>query len=315
MPELQNKFSWSVSAREDFEVCPRRRYWSKYAMWHGWKSSATPLQRTAYRLNKMDNRFTIQGNAVERAVMWALTQTRLDVAPDPEQTYQTAARNYLNQCWSDSKNERWRGDPKRHCCLHEHYYPDNYNLSEQEMVENMMTTVKTCITNFTKTLLPELAAIPAANEIAVATTAVGDPESFMLDEIKIYAIPDYVIRVDGALRIYDWKSGRPRPAHKDQMDIYGLWAHCRHRRPDEPTTMHLAYLAEPRLLSAELMEDGPARTTAMIKDSVAHMAEYLENGDIQANRPLPSDHWEMCPDMHVCYKCNFYELCRPELES
>ena len=37
-------------------------------MWGGWKTDASDLTRAAYRLGKMENRFTLQGNAVERAV-------------------------------------------------------------------------------------------------------------------------------------------------------------------------------------------------------------------------------------------------------
>lgn len=102
MAELVNAFSWSFSAARDFEECRRRRYWAKYAAWGGWSDSATPIQKTAYRLAKMRNRFSLQGEAVERAVMWALRerQNGRDVAP--EGAFETVARPYLRQCWDES---------------------------------------------------------------------------------------------------------------------------------------------------------------------------------------------------------------------
>jgi predicted RecB family nuclease len=45
------------------------------------------------------------------------------------------------------------------------------------------------------------------------------------------------------------------------------------------------------------------------------MAEYLVDGNLQRNEALPKDDWEMSADMNVCRKCNFYELCKPELEG
>ena len=98
MADLINTFSWSISARADFEECPRRRYLAKYAMWGGWKADAPDLARAAYRLGKMENRFTLQGNAVERAVMWAFRQAQAGQSVTVAQAYETAVKPYLNQC-------------------------------------------------------------------------------------------------------------------------------------------------------------------------------------------------------------------------
>ncbi len=315
MPELQNTFSWSVSAREDFTQCPRRRYWAKYAMWNGWQASAAPWQRAAYRLSKMENRFTIQGNAVERGVMWLLAETRAGRTRSVEETYTEIARPYLNRCWSESKNRLWQSNPKRHCCLHEHYYPEHHRTPEPEMTARMAETIKTCLEHFRAELLPRLMKIEPAAEVPIATMGTGDPESFMLDEIKIYAIPDYVCRAGEVLEIYDWKSGAARAAHNDQMAIYGLWAHRKHRQPPENIIVHLEYLAAGKSLQTRLGAADIEKTVQLIRQSTAEMAEYLEGGDLRRNVPLPRADWEMSADMHVCHHCNFYELCRPELEA
>ena len=65
MAELENTFSWSYSAASDFEVCRRRRYWSKYGKWGGWSPQASPEQRKAYQLDKMDNLYSLLGQAVD----------------------------------------------------------------------------------------------------------------------------------------------------------------------------------------------------------------------------------------------------------
>ena len=76
MAELKNTFSWSFSASSDFEDCRRKRYWAKYAMWGGWERNAEPLQKAAYRLTKMDSRFSLRGQAAEEAVLYALRETQ-----------------------------------------------------------------------------------------------------------------------------------------------------------------------------------------------------------------------------------------------
>ncbi|MBU4200783.1 MAG: PD-(D/E)XK nuclease family protein [Verrucomicrobia bacterium] len=315
MAELVNIFSWSISAREDFSECRRRRYWAKYAMWNGWKEQASELQRTAYRLSKMDNRFTLMGNAVERAVMWALRQRQADRTVTADQAYEAVVKPYLNQCWNESRKKLWQANPKRHCCLHEHYYAAFHREPAEAMTGQMISQVKLCIGHFLEKVLPALGAIRPEQELAIATTGTGDPESFRLEDVKVYAIPDYAYRADNRLHIHDWKSGNPKPVHRDQMAVYGLWANLKHHIPADQIRVHLEYLASGTTLSNGLTDADLNYARCLVTESVAEMAEYLEGGDIRKNTPLPRDDWELSADMHLCERCNFYELCQPELQA
>lgn len=315
MAELVNIFSWSISARDDFAQCRRRRYWAKYAMWNGWKEQASELQRIAYRLAKMENRFTLQGNAVERAVMWALRERQAGRTVTADQAYEAAAKPYLNQCWSESRNKLWQANPKKYCCLHEHYYAALYREPAEAMTGRMIAQVKQCLGNFLEKVLPGLGAVRPEQELRIETIGAGDPESFRLDEIKVYAIPDYAYRADNRLHIHDWKAGNPRPAHREQMAIYGLWANRKHRIPADQIWVHLEYLQAGNTVSTDLKEADLESARRLVAESVAEMAEYLEGGDLRRNAPLPKDDWEMSPDLSDCERCNFYELCKPELDG
>ncbi|MBI2442090.1 MAG: PD-(D/E)XK nuclease family protein [Lentisphaerae bacterium] len=315
MAELINTFSWSISARDDFETCPRRRYWAKYAMWGGWKANAPEVARAAYRLSKMENRFTLQGNAVERAVMWALRQAQAGQSITTEQAYETAAKPFLNQRWQDSKKKLWRSDPKRHCCLHEHYYPAHHHTPEAEMPARMIAQIKLCLTNFMAQVLPGLSKIRPEAEAPIARAEGGDPESFPFETIKVYAIPDYAYRQESFMHIHDWKAGGAKPAHRDQMSIYGLWANTKHAIAPEHIQVHLEYLAPGATESTILTGNDLARAREIIRASAGAMAEYLVGGDIQQNQPLPKEDWELSADMDTCRRCNFHELCQSELES
>ncbi|MBI2437723.1 MAG: PD-(D/E)XK nuclease family protein [Lentisphaerae bacterium] len=315
MAELVNTFSWSISARDDFETCPRRRYLAKYAMWGGWKANAPPLARAAYRLSKMENRFTLQGNAVERAVMWALRQAQAGKSVTAEEAYETAAKPFLNQCWQDSKKKLWQADPKRHCCLHEHYYPAHHHTPEAEMPARMIAQIKLCLTNFLAQVLPRLGCVRPEQEVRIAKVEGGDPESLLFEAIKVYAIPDYVYRQENFLHIHDWKAGSAKPAHSDQMSIYGLWAHTKHGFAPEFIQVHLEYLAQGLTQNATLTAPDLEHSRELIRASAGSMTEYLVGGDIHRNQPLPKEDWELSADMDTCRRCNFYELCQSELES
>jgi len=310
--ELVNKFSWSFSAAADFEECRRKRYWSKYAMWGGWDASASPVQRKAYQFSKMDNHHTVQGQAVEEAVMWALRRKQEGRDVTPEEVYESAARPILIRSWKESKSGGWEQDPKGCCCLREHYYGEWDAESEKAVGARMKETVHRCIENFLRLVLPRLADVRPEDEVAVAKS--GAPESFAWEGITIYAIPDYVYRRQGLWHIHDWKSGGVKPEHQDQLALYGLWAHQKHGIPPDQIVVFVEYLREGKVAMQALDESWLERARERIRLSVGDMAEYLVDGDGARNQPLPREDWELATDRGICARCNFFELCKPELD-
>lgn len=320
MAELKNVFSWSFSAGSDFEECRRRRYWAKYAMWGGWNRDASVLQRTAYRLTKMDNRYTLRGRAVEEAAMFLLREVQQGREPSAERAYQEIARPLLNRAWKESRDKRWQEHPKKYANLHEHYYPQHLPEQQQEWPATIAGDVKTCIDHFIATGLPRLGHVRPEQEVPVTTAqAGGDPESFTFHGVKVYAIPDYVYReeCDGETlwHIHDWKSGRHSDKHLRQLGIYGLWAHTVHGVPAEQLRLHIEYLLDGTVESAELTEADLEETAAYIEESVAEMTEYLVGYNRDQNRPVSRDEWDLAADPRACLRCSFYELCEPELRE
>ncbi len=154
MAELKNTFSWSFSAAHAFEECRRKRYWSKYAMWGGWDKNASEVQRKAYQLNKMDTIYTLMGCAVEESIMWALRQKQEGKEVSIEQAYDAVAKPYLNKAWQESKNKAWMDNPKRYCCLREHYYNTWDVATEKEKTTRVVEATKRCIGHFLERVWP-----------------------------------------------------------------------------------------------------------------------------------------------------------------
>jgi len=316
MAELKNTFSWSFSAAGDFDECRRKRYWSKYGMWKGWDPKASELQRKAYRFNKMDNRYSLQGNAVEYAVMWVLRQKQEGKDVTADEAYEQIAKPFLNKSWKESRDGTWQADPKRHCCLHEHYYPDLNPTPEKEWTAALAEHTKLCIANFIERVLPRLEHVKPEQEVDIATPEKGgDPESFEFEGTKIYAIPDYVYRVDDQWHIHDWKSGKSRPEHKQQLVLYGLWANLKHGVPPENVFVYIEYLRDGVVALQQLTDRDLETVKAQIRDSVTDMTGYLVDGDTQRNAALPREEWDLAPTRSPCRRCNFYELCEPEFED
>ncbi len=313
MPELKNRFSWSHSAATAFEQCRRKRYWGKYAAWGGWDSAATVEQRAAYRLGKMTSLPALLGIATEDALVAGLRRLQAGEQVHTADLYAQYARPMLNRCWQESQTKLWEKDPKRYCCLQEHYYRRWDKEAARRAAEGAKQKSMRCLDFFLHEVWPRLKDVDPAMEVAVASGQ-GTPESFELEGLQVYAIPDYVHRDAELWHIHDWKTGRPRSEeHRAQLAIYGLWAHLKHGIPEDAVRLHVEYLAAGKTASGCLAPGELEQVRTRIGQSVADMTEYLEDGDREANRPRPREEWELADDPQFCRYCNFYELCEPEL--
>jgi hypothetical protein len=314
MGKLVNTFSWSHSASTDFELCRRKRYWSKYRAWGGWERDAPPESRTAYRLNKMTNRFCLYGIAAEDAVMWMLKELQAGRTPTREQAYDTVARPLLRRAWDESKQKVWQRVPKA-ACLHEHYYPEFHSLSDREIMDQIAQVVKACLKGFEEHVLPRISDVTPEMEIPVGVVGKGDPEHFFFEGVKVYAIPDYVFVREGIWHILDWKSGSAKEAHREQVGLYALWAWEKHQIPPEKVVLSLEYLQAGEHQTFTVSPEDLETARERIGESVQDMSQYLVNADPAANTALPKPEWDLCYEPALCRSCEFFELCRPELEE
>jgi hypothetical protein len=314
MAKLVNTFSWSHSASTDFELCRRKRYWSKYGAWGGWERDASNECKTAYRLNKMTNRFCLYGIAAEDAVMWMLKEVQAGKKPTQEEAYDTIARPLLRKAWDESKGKAWLRFPKA-ACLHEHYYPEFNDLPDRDIMEKIAEVVKASLKGFEETVLPRLQDVTPEMEIPVGVVGKGDPEHFFFEGVKVYAIPDYVFVREGVWHILDWKSGAAKESHREQVGLYALWALEKHQVRPENVILSLEYLQHGEHQTFTVTPEDLEQVRERIRESVQDMSQYLMNADPAENQPLPKPEWDMCYEPSLCRSCEFFELCRPELEE
>lgn len=316
MGKLKNTFSWSHSAALDFDECRRRRYWNKYGKWGGWDRGASSIQKKAYQLDKMGNLYTILGQAVEDAAMHILRQHQLGNSCSPDEAYEEVARPYMNRAWKDSRDGRWKENPKRYACLHEHYYKTLTPEEERNLAAQLVSRAKCCLNNFRELTLPRIAEVNRDMELPVQVPgAGGDAEHFFCEDVKVYAIPDYAYRKDDAIHIHDWKAGRRKPEHLEQLALYGLWADSKHRRQGEDICVYVEYFKDGAIVADAVDGVDLERARTRIETSVAEMTEMLVDADRKKNEPLPIEDWDLALDADSCRRCNFLELCRDELRQ
>ena len=282
-------------------------------MWGGWERGADPETKAAYRLNKMTNRWGLMGVATENTIMRVLRQHQADNPITAKEAYETVARPFLIRSWKESREGAWQKSPKQFCCLHGHYYKTMDD--EKTAIGAIREQVMNCTQNFIDLVLPRLGNITFEQEIQIHTPDMGgDPENITWNDVKMYVIPDYAYRIGNQMHIHDWKAGKVKDSHRDQLAGYALWAEVKYRVPIEEIFLYVEYLNEGQVLPFQLSTEEYDEQKARIEASVAGMSEYLVDFNREKNVPLPKEDWELAADPASCRMCKFYELCKAELE-
>jgi len=283
-------------------------------MWGGWERGSDELTKQAYRLNKMTNRWGLMGVAAEDTIMRVLRQHQAGNPMTAKEAYEAVARPFLIRCWKESRDQAWKKNPKQFCCLHGHYY--GMMEDENAAIGAIRAQVMNCTQNFIEKVLPRVGKNRFEQEIQIHTPDMGgDPENITSNKVKMYVIPDYAYRIGDQMHIHDWKAGKIKESHRDQLAGYALWAEVKHKVPIEDIFLYVEYLNEGQVLPFQLTSEEFDEKKEQIGKSVGEMSEYLVGFDREKNVPLPKDEWELASDPDSCKHCKFFELCKGELEG
>lgn len=311
MAELKNNFCWSFSQSKDCNDCLRRHYWNRYGFWGGWDSSAPETARTAYRLKQMSNKWSLIGDAVDRTIGETVHRLAVGAEVSYDQALQKAT-TLLRDAWKQHCTGKWRANPKRCVCIREVYYDEissEPSIGRDAWAESVKDRTESCLKNFFSRVLPRLEGITAANIVPVAHVDQGDPEHFYLGQVKVYAIPDYAYARADKVIILDWKTGRVRKEHEQQIRVYGLWAQMKHQAPADSIELSLEYLESGESVAVSYTPELASDVCDTIMESVNRMRENIVDGDIQRNEPNDIETFVKTDNLNACRICNYLELC------
>jgi hypothetical protein len=310
MGDFVNEFSYSHSRRELFEQCKRAYFHNYYLSWGGWRRDASGIQREAYRLKKLDDRWTWAGGIAHDTITRSLLETKagLDVSADQKVG---AAHEVFRREWLASRNGRRDAKNGRGFWgLLEHEYSEPVEQARWAMVwertrAGLMWWFKE------SGWLERTRTLPKDRWLAVDD---GDLEktSVVVDGVKLWTMPDLAFIDDnGAAWVVDWKTGKPKQLHLDQMAGYatGLAARNGGVLPGSgPLRVSLVYLTQGKTGESVV---GPAEMESFrgrMAASVAAMRAVLK--DPAKNEPLPMEHFPMTDDLDECRRCAFRRICK-----
>lgn len=299
---LENRFSWSPSRARLFNDC-RRAYWYRYyAQWFGWEPDATPEQRIAYRLGKMDTMDTWAGTIVHDLIEKAIKKSRWG-RPIRGEELKQQARARLRVGWVQSRDGHWRHEPKRCVNLMAHYYGDEPGLGKVR-TDAIAERVYTALDHFvTGPFPPLLARLPRD-----AWRSIEGLDSLELAGQTVYVRPDLAFDHpdDGTTWLVDWKTGRPSDKDELQVATYALFAGAKWGIPPERCRGVLVYLAQGTERQVDVTADALERARETIEGSMGQMRAALS--DVEANVADRAS-FPMTTNRERCGFCSFRQLC------
>jgi hypothetical protein len=301
MSALANEFSWSHSRHESFQICLKRYYFAYYAAWGGWEETAPARVRELYRLKRLSTRAQWAGHHAHLAIEFLLKSARRDPTGGLAAAAAPRQLDQMRREFRDSRSGAYRSDPVRIPGLFEHEYHLEVPAEEWKAT---VDRVSTAVRNFIASdLWQEIQTLPDDAFLSVERRA-----HFLLDGLKVFAVPDLVLRRHGKVAIYDWKTGASAPAeHRVQLGIYALLAADRWTAAPEQIE---AVVYHPVLDQREAFSFSAGDLESLrefIRDSADEMLFPLDNPD--SNDAGDGGNFDCTEDDAPCKTCPFLRVC------
>jgi CRISPR/Cas system-associated exonuclease Cas4 (RecB family) len=311
VPILENRLTWSKSRAEVFGYCLRKYWWTYYGSWGGWSADAPRETREAYVLKNLYSRWTWVGDAVHTAIEGILRRVAraagregLDLdpggAPDVEAEVEGLTAR-MRQQFRESREGRYRADPKRCFGLVEHEYAVPVTDAEwKEMNRRAVEGLRGFL-----------------GSAVFADLSTSDPrtwlpfeelDSFDFEGTPVWAALDFGRRTaDGGAEVYDWKTGEERVEENTlQILAYAMYVEARHGVPATRVVGRLVYVNTGAVHDIRPTEHSLGEARATMRRSIAEMRQRLQMGGGTEPSKLA---FPMTEDRDRCAACAFRRLC------
>jgi CRISPR/Cas system-associated exonuclease Cas4 (RecB family) len=293
MADLKNELSWSFSRDRQFKDCARSYYWQYYGSWGGWDKAADATCRKAYILKNVRNIDIWIGDIVHQLIKHVLTNRKHGKDVSHEEARETAQK-LLKRSYLQSSERQWESNIKHNLNLFEHYYDC---LPPKEEFRTKMEKAARCIDAFYA-----CGVLDGADEKSIVS--VDEFDAFTHDGIKIWAIPDFVIKRGNKHVIYDWKTGKPSEKDMFQLSLYIGYAQEKWGIAPVDVEIIPVYLSRDDVALTPGTPTSLTDVYAFVNESYATMKALLKD-------PYTVD-IDACPqtdDIHACRRCKYKELC------
>lgn len=301
------EWSWSFSRQQTFLSCQRRYYYNYYRSHNGWEYNAKAEAVLAYRLKKLTNIYLVLGDAVHKVAEQMVPRVLEGRGVLDADVVEEEIRRHLRRVWKSSRDEQelFLKRPNRVDMLHEFYY--GLGVSDAT-IARINQRVKEVSQALVRSPIWELLIAPGTELISCEQF-----DTFPIGDTPCYAVPDLLFKTQaGQWIIVDWKTGEEVEDNREQVALYALYVLRKHGVDREQIVARLEYLNEKttRELVFSLADLEHVETLALA--SMEQMQRLLKDTD--QNIPKGKEEFALTEAKDHCFWCNFYELCRDELE-
>lgn len=304
--DFQNEFSWSNHRSNIFQECKRKYYLNYYKFWGGWSHDSPEEIREIYILKKLSNRYMWVGSLVHDAIADVLKSIRVGQYPTKSDLKDEFV-NCMRTEFADSRDGRYRVDPKNVTGLVEHEYNEQVSKDEWKRIRDLGLD---CIDTFySSDILKRLKQNPPSRWLAIEGD-LSDKNSFadhfMLGDLKVWLILDFAFQdQDGTVHVIDWKTGKSSSDPK-QLHVYGYYAWKVWDIPPEQQQLQFINLATGERTRESFSREKLEQIEQTILDDVMEMKDHLK--DPEENEAREAD-FPMVDNTNICRRCEFRKIC------
>jgi CRISPR/Cas system-associated exonuclease Cas4 (RecB family) len=310
---LENRLTWSKSRAEVFSHCLRKYWWTYYGSWGGWSSDAAPEARAAYMLKSLHSRWTWVGDVVHRTIERILTRLKRASVPNPGLDLEgpstlaidpaaevARVTDSMRAQYRESREGRYRADPKRAFGLVEHEYGVPVADSEwKEMNRRAVSAVDGFLRSET---FREIAASDPSGWLPFE-----ELDSFDFEGTSIWAALDFIRKTPAGADVFDWKTGEERiEGNELQLLVYAMYVERKHGIPATSVTNRLVFVNTGRVHEVKTTIESLEAARQKIRASIAEMKERMRMGGGSEPSALA---FPMTDDRDKCSICAFRRLC------
>jgi hypothetical protein len=323
-----NRFGWSISRESLFEDCRRKYYFHYYLSWEGWKNTASPLRREAFRLKRLVSLPLWRGQLVHYVTTKVLESMRRKGRIPPAEEVTKYTKERFQRQLDFSRRRLYLTKPKKSgdklnidwLALFEHEY--GRELSEESVERTLDESVRGVECLLDSPIVGIISKTDPAHWIIENIDLAEFAQVFDFEGARVFAKTDFIFTGnDGSFNIVDWKTFRKKDeadAEDEegkagvQLGVYGYYAANVLGKPIEKVRLYeVNLLGSGNHLEHTLDRENIDTFRSKIRGGIDDMSSVLMGRDIGKNLPLP--HRNFPKNVRdSCRFCNFYRICLDE---
>ncbi len=300
---FSNDFGFSFSQWKLFTSCSRRWYLEKIRSWQGWNSSAPAEARHAYRLKQMQGVFGLAGSVVHDIARQVV------VDGIDRQTAEARYDSRMRLAWRQARHEAgllFTDRAKHKVNLFELFYSGHdidVDRFSRIAFERGLEAVGGIFESTPYRHLQDGAELIEAEELRKIHVGFRSDAA-----VPTWVKVDLVYRYDGAVYLWDWKTGKPGQGDHEQLLLYGVYGiEAKYAKRPDDLRLGLCYVRTDAEEIFTPSADALARTIDRVVRSATQIRAKLPDPAINQ---APMHGFPRTRDLAICKTCEQFFACK-----